>query len=100
MGLIEQIYASAANAGLLEDCLWQPASGSEPQSAKVGFAAPDDNVLDGLALNTDYQMTYPASVLVGLAVRDVVQVNGAHYQVREVRAVGDGSEMRTKLARL
>ncbi len=28
MGLVEQVYAAATNAGLLRDCHWQPADGS------------------------------------------------------------------------
>ena len=100
MGIVEQIYESAANAGLLRDCLWHPSGGAPPQSARVGFAAPDDTILDGLALNTDYAITYPASVFVGLAAREMVLIDGVAYQVRDVRAVADGSEMRAKLTRL
>ena len=51
-------------------------------------------------MNTDYAITYPASVFVGLAVRDTVNVNGVSYQVRDVRALGDGTEMRARLTRL
>ena len=100
MGIIEQIYESAANAGLLKECVWHRSGGAVPQTARVGFSAPDDTILDGLALNTDYAVTYPASVFVGLAVRDAVEIDGVTYQVRDVRAVADGSEMRAKLTRL
>ncbi|SCK61197.1 hypothetical protein VAR608DRAFT_7003 [Variovorax sp. HW608] len=99
MGIVEQIYEAASNVGLLKDCIWQPSGGVAPQEARVGFGAPDDTVLDGLALNTDHAITYPASVFVGLAARDSVEINGVAYQVRDVRAVGDGSEMRAKLTR-
>ncbi|WP_399681336.1 hypothetical protein [Xenophilus sp.] len=100
MGLVEQVYAAAANAGLLRDCHWQPADGSPVQTYTVGFSAPDDTLFDGLASATDYQMSYPASAFVGLAVRDAVDIGGMIYQVRDIRAVGDGSEMRAKLTRL
>ena len=100
MGLVEQVYAAAANAGLLRDCHWQPADGSQMQTHAVGFAAPDDTVFDGLASTTDHQMSYPASVFVGLAPRDTVEIGRVTYQVRDIRAVGDGSEMRAKLTRL
>lgn len=100
MSLVEQVYAAAANAGLLKECLWQPADGAPPQSRLVGFSAPDDTLLDGLATSTEYVITYPASALKGLAARDTVLILGASFQVREVRAVGDGSEMRAKLTRL
>ena len=100
MGLVEQVYEAATNAGLLKDCLWQPSGGSSAKQHPVGFSAPDDAVLDGLALNTDYAITYPASVFVGLAAREVVEIDGVAYQVRDVRALVDGSEMRAKLTRL
>ena len=100
MGLVEQVYAAATNAGLLHDCHWQPADGSPMQTHAVGFAAPDDTVFDGMASTTDHQMSYPASVFVGLAPRDTVEIGSVIYQVRDIRAVGDGSEMRAKLTRL
>ena len=99
MGLVEQVYAAATNAGLLRDCRWQPADGSPMQTHAVGFAAPDDTVFDGLASTTDHQMSYPASVFVDLAPRDTVEIGSVIYQVRDIRAVGDGSEMRAKLTR-
>ena len=100
MGLVEQVYAAAANAGLLRDCRWQSADGSPLQTHAVGFTAPDDSVFDGLASTTDYQMSYPASVFVGLSPREAVEIDGVIYQVRSTRAVGDGSEMRAQLTRV
>lgn len=100
MKLIERLYQSAANAGLTVRCHWQPADGSPSQTHVVGFSAPDDTIFDGLARNTDYAITYPASAFVGLAAREVVEIDGVTYQVRDVRAVADGSEMRAKLTRL
>lgn len=100
MGLVEQVYEAATNAGLLKDCHWQPSGGSPTQQHPVGFSAPDDTILDGLALNTDYAITYPSSVFVGLAAREVVDIDGVAYQVRDVRSLSDGSEMRAKLTRL
>ena len=100
MGLVEQVYSAAANAGLSVRCRWFAAGGGAVQTRPVGFTAPDDTALDGLTLNTDYAITYPASVFVGLAVRDTVNVNGVSYQVRDVRALGDGTEMRARLTRL
>ena len=38
--------------------------------------------------------------LVGLAAREVVEIGGTTFQVRDIRAVGDGSEIRAKLTRL
>lgn len=100
MALIDRLYQAAANAGLTVRCRWLPAGDGPARTQQVGFSAPDDTVLDGLALNTDYAITYPASVFVGLAARDTVVIDGVTYQVRDARAVGDGSEMRAKLTRL
>lgn len=100
MGFVEQIFAAAARAGLLKTAVWQPADGSAPQSQAVGFSAPDTTLLDGLALGTDLEMSFPASAFVGIAVRDGVVIDGIAYQVRDLRAVGDGSERRARLSRL
>ena len=54
MGLVEQVYAAALNAGLLHDCRWQPPDSSPSQSHPVGFTAPDETVFDGLASITDH----------------------------------------------
>ncbi len=100
MGLVEQVYEAAANASLLRDCHWQPADGSPPQAHPVGFSAPDDTLLDGLTSSTEYVISYPDSVFKGLAVRDTVRIGEAMFQVRDIRATGDGSEIRAKLTRL
>jgi hypothetical protein len=100
MGIVEDVYAAALSTGLLRDCHWQPADGSPMQTHAVGFSAPDETVFDGLASITDHQMSYPASVFMGLAPRDTVEIGSVIYQVRDIRAVGDGSEMRAKLTRL
>lgn len=100
MSLVEQIYESAANAGLLKDCLWRPSDGSPTQRHPVGFAAPGDTVLDGLSLSIEYVMTYPASIFIGLAQREPVEIDSVTFLVRELRAVGDGSEMRAALTRV
>ena len=100
MSHLDAIYAAAARAGLLKDAVWFPADGSVPVARSVGFTAPDTTLLDGLALGTDFEMTFPAATFVGIAVRDVVEIDGARYQVRELRALGDGSERRARLSRL
>lgn len=100
MGIVEQIYKAATNAGLLKDCLWCPSDGSPTQRHPVGFAAPDDTVLDGLSLNTEYVMTYPASIFSGLTQREPLVIDGVTFLVRDLRAVGDGSEMRATLTRV
>nr|WP_232019130.1 hypothetical protein [Sulfuritortus calidifontis] len=63
------------------------------------FRAPDETVLDGLALARDFELEYAAS-RIHLALGDVVTIAGESYRVREVRALGDGRECRARLARL
>ena len=101
MTMVERLYAAAARAGLLVPCTWQPSSGDHSvQSALVGYTAADATVLDGLGLSTEHTITFPSSVLVGLAPREVVDVGCVAHQVREVRRIGDGSEVRATLTRL
>jgi hypothetical protein len=97
---ITTLYEAAANAGFLKNCLWRPTDGTVAQRHPVGFGAPDEPLLDGLTLSTDYVMTYPVTALVGLAAREIVEIGGSSFQVREIRAVGDGSELRATLSRL
>ncbi|NKF77569.1 hypothetical protein GO294_04856 [Ralstonia solanacearum] len=66
----------------------------------VGFAAPDETLLDGLTVSTEYVMSYPATILAGLGPRETVEIAGGVFHVRDLRAVGDGSEIRAKLTRL
>lgn len=98
--LVEKIYLAAANVGFLKICVWQPSDGGTAQTHSVGFSAPDQDVLSGLGVSTDYEMTYPNSCFVGLKTREAVQLEDVAYQVREVMAVGDGSEVRAKLMRV
>ena len=98
--LVEKIYLAAANVGFLKTCVWQPTDGGSAQTHSVGFSAPDKEVLAGFSVSTEFEMTYPNTRLVGLKTREVVQIEGVAYQVREVMAVGDGSEVRAKLMRI
>jgi hypothetical protein len=98
--MIEMLYVAAARAGLLKEATWSPANGADPQTVAVDFRAPDETVLDGLALSTDYAIRYPASALVGLTSGETLTIDGQSFRVREVRAVGDGSEKRATLTRL
>ena len=100
MDRLQRLYGAAARAGLLKDCTWRPTDGRPAEIYPVGFAAPDTLRLDGLTLSTDYEMTYPQSLFEGLAAREVVEIAGAAFQVREIRALGDGSERRATLTRL
>ena len=98
--MLERLYDAAARAGFLETAVWVAEEGTEPETASVEFRAPDETVLDGLGLSTDYAIRYPTSVFVGLAAGHTVTIDGQAYRVREIRVVGDGTEKRATLTRL
>lgn len=87
------LYEAAARAGLLTPAV----VGSV--EILVDFRAPDVEVLDGLGLSADYAVRYPASEVVLNRGHELV-IGGETYRVREVRAIGDGSECRATLMRL
>ena len=91
---VEFLYAAAANAGLL-----QSASVGGTQ-VMVEFRATDEDVLGGMAVNRDYAIRYPVSHLPSLASGDTLDIVGHSYQVREITAIGDGTEARATLTRL
>ena len=99
MALIDVLYAAAAHAGFLQQCTWHPADGRPPVSDLVGLRAPDATVLGELALSTQTIISFPARVFAGITGGDAVEIDGVRYQVREVRAVGDGSERQATLSR-
>lgn len=90
---VADLYAAAGNAGLLTPAV---IGGVE---RLVDFRAPDAEVLSGLGLTADYAIRYPAEAVVLDAGHELL-IGGIAYRVREVRAVGDGSECRATLARL
>lgn len=87
------LYAAAGRAGLLTSAM---IGGRE---VLVDFRAPDTEVLDGLALTTDYVIRYPADAVILDTGHELV-IGGINYRVREVRAIGDGSEFRATLMRV
>ena len=92
---VTTLYEAARNAGLLTPVT--VAGSPVNQTVHCAFRAPDETVLDGFALSRDYQLDDPAAWLT-LAVGDTVEVAGSSYQVRDVRAIGDGSERRAFLS--
>ncbi len=93
MVAVADLYDAAARAGLLT------AVKVGTLIVECGFRAPDETVLDGLALTRDYEIEYPTVRLL-LTVGDTVEIAGHPYRVREVIALRDGNECRAKLARL
>ena len=90
---VATLYEAARSAGLLT------AVTVAGTTVHCAFRAPDETVLDGFALSRDYQIDYPA-VWLTLAAGDTVEVAGSSYQVRDVRAIGDGTERRASLSQL
>lgn len=91
---IEDFYDAAARAQLLVD------AEVDGHTIAVDFRAPDETVLNGLALSADYSIRFAVSALPNLAVGDTLSVGGEAYQVRDIRSIGDGSERRADLSRL
>lgn len=94
MASIEALYDAAASAGLLIRAV----SGS--LEVMVDFRAPDEDVLDGLGVNRNYTIRYPLSRLPLLTAGNALEIAGIIYRVREVSAMGDGTEARASLTRL
>lgn len=68
-------------------------------TVQCAFRAPDEVVLDGLALSRDYHIEYP-TVWLTLTIGNFVNIAGEAYKVREVRQLRDGSESRATLSKL
>lgn len=88
------LYDAAANAGLLTRAV---IGGTE---VMVDFRAPDEDVLDGLGVSRNHTIRYPVSRLPLLAAGNTLEIAGQTYRVREVTAMGDGTEGRASLTRL
>jgi len=91
---VERFYEAAARAGLLVTAQ------IDGHTVAVEFRAPDETVLDGLALSADYTMRFPASALPALAIGDSVSIADNTYRVRDIRSIGDGSERSALLSRI
>ena len=101
--MIDRLYAAAAQAGLLQRCrrvVVKPTSTRLSPAVWVALIEPDETLLDGLAVASDPSIRFPAHRLAGLKKGDMLEVDGTRYRVREVRAIGDGSEKRAHLSRV
>ncbi|MDO8892330.1 MAG: hypothetical protein Q7V00_10830 [Sulfurimicrobium sp.] len=88
------LYDAAASAGLLTPAVFGG------MSVMVDFRAPDEDVLDGLGISRNYSIRYPVSWLPQLAAGDSLEIASQSYRVREITALGDGTEQRATLTRL
>ena len=93
MTSLTDLYTAAGRAGLLTPAV---IGGTE---VLVDFRAPEVEVLDGLGLSSDYAIRYPVDATVLDRGHELV-IDGVTYRVRDIRAVGDGSECRATLTRL
>jgi hypothetical protein len=91
---VEFLYCAAANAGMLQKAFF------ESTEVMVDFRAPDEEVLSGLGVSRDYAIRYPLIWLPSLAAGDTLEISGQSYRVREITAIGDGSERRASLSKL
>ncbi|MFZ4482061.1 MAG: hypothetical protein ACOYNZ_19460 [Rhodoferax sp.] len=94
MVAIEILYAAADSAGLLKPALFGA------QEVMVDFRAPDEDVLSGMGVSRDYSIRYPLVWLLDLVAGSTIAILGQTYRVREVTAIGDGSECRATLTQL
>jgi hypothetical protein len=92
MTIVADLYDAAARCGLLTEVK------AGALTVQAAFRAPDESVLDGLALSRDYRIEYPTERLT-LAMGDHVEIGGQRYRVREVRQLRDGSESAATLSR-
>lgn len=90
---VADLYDAAARCGLLTPVRVGTVT------VECSFRAPDEEVLDGLALSRDYRIEYPSERL-ALSQGDLVEIAGESYRVREVRQLGDGTESVATLSRL
>ena len=91
---VEFLYAAATNAGMLKAAL---VGGAQ---VMVDFRAPDEDVLGGMGVSRDYAIRYPLSWLTSLAAGNTLTIADQSYRVREITAIGDGTECRATLTRV
>ena len=91
---VEFLYAAADSAGLLTPALF---GGTQ---VMVDLRAPDHDVLSGMGVSRDYTIRYPLTWLADLVAGSTLELAGQNYRVREITAIGDGSECQATLSRL
>ena len=91
---VEFLYAAADNAGLLKPALF----GST--QVMVDLRAPDHDVLSGMGVSRDYSIRYPFTWMPDLVAGSTLEISGQTYRVREITAIGDGSECQATLSRV
>ena len=92
--MLEDLYDAAARASLLKT------ASLNGQPVSVDFRAPDEMLLSGIASSHDYTLRLPVSRLGSLARGDTISIDQQSYRVRDITAIGDGSECQVSLTRL
>jgi hypothetical protein len=60
------------------------------QTDKAIFDAPDQDVVGGMQLITEYQITYPSSQFGFIKKGMSVQANGLNFVAKETKRIADG----------
>lgn len=97
--LVEQVYAAAAKAGLLMRCTLVSQNGLR-EVRDVEFRTTDDTVFDNLVMAVETTITVPNTYFHRAQRGDLCMVNGKTYQIRDIRAIHDGSEIKFKVAKV
>jgi len=94
-----QFFSAFDRAGFLVNATWTNRKTGEPsETARVDFRSIDEINLNGDVVVTNWSMTYPENVFIGLDHGDEIIVAEKFYIVRvEPRKIQDGSVMRTVL---
>jgi hypothetical protein len=94
----EKFFQAFDKAGFLKTAYWLPSAGGAEQAEQVRFRSPDQDALAGSTIVTDYSIEYPATVLIGLARGEVVNIDDQDYTLRESpRKKYDGTVLEAKL---
>jgi len=68
-------------------------------SYKGIFEQPDEIVVDGLVMTTDYELTVKTSELGSLIFDDTISIDGDNYKVRQSRKIDDGKFSKIMLSK-
>lgn len=99
MTLVEQVYRAAAKAGLLQQCTWVSQKGLR-EVRDVEFRTSDDTVFDNLVMAVETTITVPNTYFRRAQRGDLCMVDCQTYQIRDIRAIRDGSETKFKVAKV
>ena len=61
---------------------------------------PEDLLMGGMVVSTDYRLTLPADALPGIDSQEALTVAGVAYTVRHVRAADDGAFVHVFLSKV